>query len=463
MGAICSYLRATHLDSAIRVIGFLDSEPAIATKEVMQQPPAIQSEERSTETMESPFDDSAQAHFDTASESGSDSDSDMEELRGKRSNRRPPINNFTQQRLKAVNPVFTLKTVAPILLFLGIFLVPLGAAMWLAAHYVQDVSIEYTQCELLASNESWTPIPDKFVRYRYKNTKFADVTTAQWKLSVDDTQEDADEKNVCQIQFLVPHKIKGPLYFFYRLENFHQNHRRYAKSYSEDQLNGEAASINDIKDTAGLNCQPLSVNEDGQIYYPCGLIANSFFNDTFSSTLTAVNGSSSDYAMTNEGIAWSHNDRRFKKTKYNYKDIAPPPNWVKRYPNGYNSTNVPDILTWGEFQNWMFTSAFADFQKLVLRNDDDAIEAGTYQVSVGLHFPVLPYKGKKHISLSQRSPIGGKNYFLGFSWIVCGGICFVLAILALIINALRPHRMGDESLLSWKRDENAPQSASGTS
>lgn len=421
----------------------------------MQQPPTLPSAHNSRETMESPFDDSAQAEFNPVSESGSetDSDSELEEFPQKTSSKRPPVNNFTQQRLKAVNPVFTLNTMTPILMLLGVFLVPLGGAMWLAAHYVQDVSIEYTQCEVLASKDHWSPIPDEYVRYRYKNTNFADVTTAQWKLTEDDTQTDDDEKNVCEIQFLVPHKIKGPLYFFYRLENFHQNHRRYAKSYSEDQLNGKAASVNDIKNTAGLNCQPLATNSEGKPYYPCGLIANSLFNDTFTSTLSAVNGSSSDYTMTNDGIAWSHNNERFKKTKYSYKDIAPPPNWIKKYPDGYNSTNVPDILTWSEFQNWMFTSALADFQKLALRNDNDAIEEGTYQVSIGLHFPVLPYNGKKHIVLSQRSPIGGKNYFLGYAWIVCGGICFVLSIVALIVNLLKPHKLGDDNLLSWKRDE----------
>lgn len=394
---------------------------------------------------ESPFEDGA-AHSDY-----SDSDLESEQPQEKTKNRRPPDNNFLQQRLAAVNPVFMARTVIPILLVVGIVLVPLGVAMWLASHRIEDVLIEYTHCETLASNETWTAIPDEYVTYHYKNNPT--VKTAQWKLELDESQAYDDEKNVCKIQFHVPHKIKGPLYLFYRLKNFYQNHRRYAKSFSEDQLNGKAASVDTIKNTVGLNCEPLSVNDDGVPYYPCGLIANSLFNDTYESTLSAVNDTESSYEMTTDGIAWSSNNNRFKKTKYSYENIVPPPNWVKQFPDGYNESNVPDILTWEEFQNWMFTSALPDFYKLAMRNDDDAIEEGIYEVTIGLHFPVLPYKGHKYIFLSQRSVVGGKNFFLGYSWMACGGVCILLGIGLLIVNLVKPRRAGDVALLSWNREK----------
>lgn len=60
------------------------------------------------------------------------------------------------------------------------------------------------------------------------------------------------------------------------------------------------------------------------------------------------------------------------------------------FPNGYNETNIPDISTWYQFQNWMHASGLPTFNKLALRNDDDALKAGIYEISVGLHFPVLP-------------------------------------------------------------------------
>lgn len=400
------------------------------------------------QSSDSPFHDNAQIQAD----SDYDSDDSLEEAPLKKErNRRPPENSFSQQRLKAVNPVFTAATVIPLLIILGIIFVPIGGAMWLAAHRIQDVTIDYSHCETNASPDHWSPIPDEYVRYRYKDQPA--VTTAQWKLETDDTQQFEDERNVCKIQFHVPHRVKGPLYFFYRLENFYQNHRRYAKSLSEDQIQGHAASVNDIKNTVGLNCEPLSLNSDGKRIYPCGLIANSMFNDTFLSTLEAVNGSSTSYNMTNKGIAWSGNKNRYKKTKYHYTDIVPPPNWYKWFPEGYNATNVPDISTWEEFQNWMFTSAFADFGKLALRNDKDAIEEGIYEVTIGLHFPVLPYKGKKYIFISQRSAIGGKNYFMGWSWVVGGGVCLAMGFALLAVNFISPRKPGDANLLSWNREK----------
>lgn len=424
----------------------------MSAEETMQAPPGHATGHNSRETMESPFDDSAQADYSSAG--GSESESEEEdEIELKKKSRRPPENSFSQQRLKAVNPVFSFKTVTPILMLIGIIFIPLGGAMWLASHRVEDMMIDYSQCEVEASRDHWSPIPAKYTTYHFKNTKYADVTTAQWKLDVDETQAYDDEKNVCRIQFHVPHKIKGPLYFFYRLEKFHQNHRRYVKSFSEDQIKGTAASVSQIKDTVGLNCEPLSLDENGKKYYPCGLIANSLFNDTFTNTLQAVNGSSSDYQMTTKGIAWKSNGNRYKKTKYDYRDISPPRNWIKKFPNGYNATNVPDILKWEEFQNWMFTSGLPNFNKMVMRNDNQAIEEGIYEVSIGLHFPVLPYKGKKLIFLSQRSAIGGKNYFLGYAWIVCGGICIILSLVLLTARLVKPRKTGDENWLSWKKEE----------
>lgn len=183
------------------------------------------------------------------------------------------------------------------------------------------------------------------------------------------------------------------------------------------------------------------------------MIANSLFNDTFTTTLSGVNGTSDDYEMTDEGIAWASDKNRFKNTEYDYTDIVPPPNWYKKYPNGYNKDNVPDISTWYQFQNWMHTSGLPTFNKLALRNDDDTLKTGTYEVSIGLHFPVLPYNGKKFIYISQRSVMGGKNDFLGISWMVGGALCFVLGLALLVVNTIKPRRTGDVNLLSWNREQ----------
>ncbi|CAI5756520.1 unnamed protein product [Candida verbasci] len=379
----------------------------------------------------------------------------------KEKSRKPSDNAFRQQRLKAYNPVLTAKTVIPLLIAIAIVFVPLGAAMWYASDKIEDITIDYSRCTALATSDYWQPIPDNFTAFNFRKKFDGFQPDFRWRIGKDDSQLFDEDQFVCQIQFQVLERMKGPIYVYYRLENFYANHRRYVKSFSEDQLNGKAASLSDIKDTVGQNCEPLS-QRDGKRIYPCGLIANSLFNDTFSERLEAVNGTSSNNTveLTKEGIAWATDKNRFKKTKYNYTEVVPPPNWYKKYPNGYNETNMPDISTWYDFQNWMRPAALSTFNKLVLRNDSASLEPGWYQMNIGMHFPVLRYGGKKYLYISQRSVIGGKNDFLGISWMVGGGICFILGLALLVINFVKPRKTGDVNLLSWnqekaKRDEQA--------
>ena len=43
----------------------------------------------------------------------------------------------------------------------------------------------------------------------------------------------------CTLTLTIPSTMKGPVYFYYKLENFYQNHRRYVKSRNDDQLAGK--------------------------------------------------------------------------------------------------------------------------------------------------------------------------------------------------------------------------------
>jgi len=52
--------------------------------------------------------------------------------------------------------------------------------------------------------------------------------------------------------------MEGPVYVYYELDNFYQNHRTYVKSRSNDQLGGKY-----IKDVEGLiNCDPVTAVGD---------------------------------------------------------------------------------------------------------------------------------------------------------------------------------------------------------
>jgi hypothetical protein len=202
------------------------------------------------------------------------------------------------------------------------------------------------------------------------------TTTPPHSIAIENT-------NVCTLQFSIPNDIGPPVYLYYRLTNFYQNHRRYVKSLDTDQLKGNALSNDSI---GGSSCDPIRKDANGKAYYPCGLIANSLFNDTINSPI-AVNlagGQSSEaYTMTNKGIAWSTDAKLYRKTKYTNDQVSPPPNWHERFPDGYTDDNpIPDLSTYEEFQVWMRTAGLPTFSKLALRNDEDSMTAGIYQMDI---------------------------------------------------------------------------------
>jgi len=194
--------------------------------------------------------------------------------------------------------------------------------------------------------------------------------------------------------------------------------------------------------------------------YPCGLIANSLFNDTYTNPvlLNPSNKAATNvpYNFSSIGIAWPGEAKKYVDTPIGHgysslDEITPPPNWSKQYPNGYTSDNIPNLAADEHFQNWMRTAGLPTFSKLYGRNDEDTMQQGRYQIIVGLNFPVLPYKGTKSIVISTVSWIGGKNPFLGWAFVAAAALFALLAVTGTARHLIKPRRLGDMSLLSWNR------------
>lgn len=191
------------------------------------------------------------------------------------------------------------------------------------------------------------------------------------------------QTHICSVQFSIPTDLHPPVLFYYRLTNFYQNHRRYVKSLDSDQLKGEAVP----QGSTGA-CDPLRKSPDNKTYYPCGLIANSVFNDSFTNPVQlnvhSSNLANITYNMTDKGIAWaSDTEHLYKPTKYQIDEIAPPPNWYLRYQNGYTEDQKPPNLQEDEaFQVWMRTAGLPNFSKLAKRNDKEVMQCSRYQVDI---------------------------------------------------------------------------------
>ncbi|KAL9106338.1 MAG: hypothetical protein Q9227_008607 [Pyrenula ochraceoflavens] len=258
------------------------------------------------------------------------------------------------------------------------------AESWLPRYIVQELSIDYTDCNSTATTD-FADIPSSKFSSSFKNN--GNSTIPRWKKTVGPQQPPygavVDPTALCSITFSIPNSLDPPVLLYYRLTNFYQNHRRYVKSISTDQMKGSAESNSSI---GGSTCDPLKLNENGFAYYPCGLIANSLFNDTFRMPVFIDQNDvkkNRTYPMSNKGIAWSSDKELYKKTKYTLGQVAPPPNWHTRYPNGYTEDNpIPDLSEYEEFHVWMRTAALPSFTKLALRNDNQTMDAGFYQVDI---------------------------------------------------------------------------------
>jgi hypothetical protein len=105
--------------------------------------------------------------------------------------------------------------------------------------------------------------------------------------------------------------------------------------------------------------------------------------------LLTPSGSSSNatYNMTDKGIAWPGEAKKYRPTTYSPSDIVPPPYWRARYPDGYTADNLPDLSQDEHFQVWMRTAGLPTFRKLYFRNDDENMATGTYEVSIYMSEP----------------------------------------------------------------------------
>ena len=329
---------------------------------------------------------------------------------------------------------------------------------------MKEISIDYSKCATKAPTcPTMNRIPSDNIETHFKNlTDPGDAPT--WCRNKTDVSYGTGDHTVstdtCHIQFYIPDTLSAPVLLYYRLTNFYQNHRRYVKSYDQAQLKGQDRSGAAINRS---DCDPLQNDPNGKPYYPCGLIANSVFNDTFHSpTLLNTIGnsdSSNTYNMTSKGIAWASDKDLYGTTKYKYDEVEPPPNWRKRYPEYSDEFPFPDFDQDEAFQVWMRTAGLPTFSKLALRNNDEDMVPGRYQIIVYdgrltvwpflstrpilmpcllLDFPVTLYDDTKSILISTRTVMGGRNPFLGIAYIIVGGLCIVLGAVFTVTQLIKP-------------------------
>ena len=130
-------------------------------------------------------------------------------------------------------------------------------------------------------------------------------------------------EDLCTLTLTVESDIQAPVYVYYQLDNFYQNHRRYVKSRSNNQLMGNKLTVDQLDD-----CDPIKRNKDlgrdvaidgtkldpEEPAFPCGLVAKSFFNDTFE----LWKEGSVNITIDSSNIAWKSD------VEYKFKNLNDP-------------------------------------------------------------------------------------------------------------------------------------------
>ncbi|MCO5566527.1 hypothetical protein L7F22_020204 [Adiantum nelumboides] len=335
----------------------------------------------------------------------------------RKDSKKPKSSAFTQQELPACKPLLTPRWVITIFMLVGVVFIPVGVAALFASRSVVEIIDEYqTAC-----------VPNTYTNNDERVQFIQDVT----------------QDKHCNRTLTVSKLMKGPVYVYYQLDNFYQNHRRYVKSRSDEQLlDGTATDTDDCKPEQQLGGLPI---------VPCGLIAWSLFNDTYNISTGGL-----QLTINKTGISWK-SDREHKFGK------VYPQNFPNNLPRDQNGSliggasldlNTPlnedeDLIV------WMRTAALPTFRKLYGKIEQDLAAGSTLSITIDNVYNTYSFGGKKKLVLSTTSWLGGKNDFLGVAYIVVGSLCVILALVFFLVHWRNPRPLGDTKYLSWNRHASA--------
>ncbi|XP_034416775.1 transmembrane protein 30C isoform X2 [Cyclopterus lumpus] len=336
----------------------------------------------------------------------------MGEAKGKSgpSARRPDNSAFKQQRLPAWSPMLTANTVLPFFYFMALSCMLLGVWLLLTVQSTQELKLDYTKAGSC----------DECFEMR-KNVSKAALNC------------------FCKVEFRIEKAFKGDVFFYYGLQNFHQNLRRYMDSRDDGQMVGRTTNLKN----PSTYCEPFIKDQKGLPIAPCGAVANSVFNDSF--TLSYHGGSSGPAVpvpLLRQGITW-YTDKNIKYRNPKdgnmtlaqvFQGTAQPRYWQKpayeldpRDPANNGFIN-DDLIV------WMREAAFPNFKKLygvLYRAKKPFIKglpAGNYSVDVSYNFPVQHFRGRKQVVLTTVTWFGGQNHFLPIAYLITSCLTLLVAV-----------------------------------
>ncbi|KAJ3669986.1 hypothetical protein LUZ60_010310 [Juncus effusus] len=319
------------------------------------------------------------------------------------------VYKFKQQNLPGWKPALTPSCVITIFLLLGVVFIPIGLICLRASQNIVEI------------------------RYRYDS----DCIPEPYKVDKIGYIKDSSISKKCIRKIKVHGNMKAPIFIYYELDNYYQNHRRYVKSRNDKQL------LHGLNQTNTHSCSPLQ-SSNGIPIVPCGLIAWSLFNDTFD----FKKGHKEEHLRINRrNISWrSDRERKFGKDVYPFN-----------FQNGslIGGASLDPNLPLSEQEDlivWMRTSALPKFRKLYGVITEDLGANTIISIQISNNYNTYSFGGTKSIILTTPSWLGrSKNNFLGFAYLLTGFSSVLLAIFFALIHVKNPRPHGDPTYQALNR------------
>lgn len=202
------------------------------------------------------------------------------------------VNSLRQQKLPAWAPQISAISAVTTFVLAATALILVGAGFLYVSTSTQIFKLDYTQCLPLYGSRT------------------CDQILADWRAK--DNSSWPPPTCTCWFKFTLDESFKANVYLYYALSNFYQNHLHYVRSQDLDQFTG----IDKVdSECAPFQTKPVTVSKGKVVnrpIVPCGTIANSFFNDTFSLWFIPANMSFVQVPLVQTGIAWKSDYSRYK-------------------------------------------------------------------------------------------------------------------------------------------------------
>ena len=225
---------------------------------------------------------------------------------------------------------------------------------------------------------------------------------------------------------------------------------------------------------------------------PCGLIANTFFNDVIK-FIPGEGESQSQQTMVEEGIAWNsdleykfrqpqgfdseecdscdtcscaegltkegkpwscdRNNEPYVKSDGTCHKFYYPNEEVTQYLyETYPMISPLEGVTNEHFVVWMRIAAYPTFRKLYGYFESGFKKGDVVKFEIQNNWIVKTFKGSKSLVITTTSAFGGKTTQLGGCFIGIGGSALLAALLFALKHIIKPRKLADEKYLKYKEE-----------